>query len=207
MWPRKISISPITPQGCIFTLRYVGWFGISVEKYVGSYPQTTKIMIFNFSLGVWFSTGGWPQNTKIGILIFSLACVDGWYPSTVLAKRERSVSFELRAGRVSPRQWRVHLVLAARALTHFQAPRRNSRRASHVKEKGTVTSNVGRAGSSGPAIQRNAARVSIARAIEKHVCAAKPMDIRSRFPFSLRDDPFKLNGTNHNLKHKIVNLC
>ena len=36
--------------------------------------------------------------------------IDGWYPSTVLAKRwERSVSFEPRAGRVSPRQRQARL--------------------------------------------------------------------------------------------------
>ena len=41
-WSRdhqKSSFSPIIPQGCIFTLRHVEWFGISVEKYFEAYPQ------------------------------------------------------------------------------------------------------------------------------------------------------------------------
>ena len=46
-WSRdhsKSSFSPVTPQGCIFTLRHGGWFGISVEKYVDSYLQISKIL-------------------------------------------------------------------------------------------------------------------------------------------------------------------
>ena len=60
-WSRdleKSSFSPITPKGCVFTIRHVGFFRISVEKYVGSYPRNTEISIFTFSTGVWFSTGG-----------------------------------------------------------------------------------------------------------------------------------------------------
>ena len=48
----KSSFSPITPQGCIFTLRHMGCIEISVEKYVGSFPRNTKTTIFNFSTGV-----------------------------------------------------------------------------------------------------------------------------------------------------------
>ena len=45
-WSRdliKISFSPITPQGCIFTLRHAGWFGISVKNTsicIFKYPNT-----------------------------------------------------------------------------------------------------------------------------------------------------------------------
>ena len=45
-WPPKSSFSPVTPQGCIFTLRHLGWFGISVKKYVGIRLRKSKIIKF-----------------------------------------------------------------------------------------------------------------------------------------------------------------
>ena len=39
-WSRdQISFSPITSQGSIFTLRHVGWFGISEQKYVDQHLE------------------------------------------------------------------------------------------------------------------------------------------------------------------------
>ena len=53
-----ISFSPITHQGCIFTLRHAGWFGISAKKYVLSCLQIPEILkykdVWKF-LGEWFS--------------------------------------------------------------------------------------------------------------------------------------------------------
>ena len=55
-WSRdhlKSSFSPITPQGCIFTLRHAGWFGISVKntsKPIFKYPKCSNIRIFENSL-------------------------------------------------------------------------------------------------------------------------------------------------------------
>ena len=47
LWSRdhlKSIFSPITPQGCIFTLCHAGWFGISVKKYVATFPQIFKTL-------------------------------------------------------------------------------------------------------------------------------------------------------------------
>ena len=51
-WPPKSSFSPIsiTPQGCIFTLRHAGCFGISVERYVGTFRRKSEVLKFKKSL-------------------------------------------------------------------------------------------------------------------------------------------------------------
>ena len=57
-WPPEKQFSPITPQGCIFTLRHAGWFGISVQKYVENYLQVSEILKYKDFwefLGEWFS--------------------------------------------------------------------------------------------------------------------------------------------------------
>ena len=60
-WPPKKHFSPITPQGCIFTLRHAGWFGISAKKYVQPYAPTSEILKYKDFwkfLGEWFSICG-----------------------------------------------------------------------------------------------------------------------------------------------------
>ena len=60
-WSRdhlKSRFLPITPQGCIFTLRHAGWSGISVKRDVDPNIQTSKILIFKDFwkfLSEWFS--------------------------------------------------------------------------------------------------------------------------------------------------------
>ena len=60
-WSRdhlKGSFSTISPQGCIFTLRHTGWFGISVKKYVKTFHWISEILKYKDFwkfLGEWFS--------------------------------------------------------------------------------------------------------------------------------------------------------